>query len=129
MSIRYRDWSLDAEQQALFDSFGSMLDKYSTSAVVRSAEPLGFDENLWTTLKKSGGVSMSLPASEGGEGAGLVELCLVAEQCGRHLAPVPFVESAIACRLLARSGTEVGRTEMSRSRRWQASDSRFVGYR
>jgi alkylation response protein AidB-like acyl-CoA dehydrogenase len=114
MSIRYRDWSLDVEQQALFDSFGSMLDKYSTNAVVRSAEPLGFDENLWAIFKKSGGVSMSMPASVGGEGAGLVDLCLVAEQCGRHLAPVPFVESAVASRLLARSGAEGGRTEMSR---------------
>jgi hypothetical protein len=47
---------------------------------------------------------MGLPQQLGGGGAGLLELALVAEQFGRRIAPVPFVESAAAARLLARFG-------------------------
>ena len=48
---------------------------------------------------------MALPESSGGDGATLVDLTLVAEELGRALAPVPWIDHVCAARLLARLGT------------------------
>jgi alkylation response protein AidB-like acyl-CoA dehydrogenase len=45
---------------------------------------------------------MALPDSVGGDGATLVDLTLVAEEIGRSLAPVPWIDHVCAARLLAR---------------------------
>jgi alkylation response protein AidB-like acyl-CoA dehydrogenase len=45
---------------------------------------------------------MALPESCGGYGASLLDLVLVAEQHGRHVAPAPLVEAQVAARLVAR---------------------------
>ena len=82
------------------------MDSSPTSArrsAVRAAEPLGYDEKLWRQLGDMGAASMGLAESAGGDGAGLVDLLLVAEQAGAALAPVPFVEHAAASRALAGS--------------------------
>ena len=42
--------------------------------------------------------------SVGGDGATLVDLTLVAEEVGRALAPVPWIDHICATRLLARLG-------------------------
>ena len=47
---------------------------------------------------------MALPESAGGDGATLVDLTLVAEEIGRSLAPVPWIDHVCAARLLARLG-------------------------
>src|SRR5258708_19518236 len=47
---------------------------------------------------------MALPESVGGDGATLVDLTLVAEEIGRSLAPVPWIDHVCAARLLARLG-------------------------
>jgi alkylation response protein AidB-like acyl-CoA dehydrogenase len=104
--LRYADFSLEPEQEALFDSFGALLSRECDMDVVRGAEPLGFDADLWRTIRGAGALTMALPSRVGGDDASLVELVLVAEQCGRHLAPAPFIESVSAARLLASLQTE-----------------------
>ena len=47
---------------------------------------------------------MALPESAGGDGATLVDLTLVAEEIGRWMAPVPWIDHVCAARLLARVG-------------------------
>jgi alkylation response protein AidB-like acyl-CoA dehydrogenase len=47
---------------------------------------------------------MGLPESVGGDGATLVDLTLVAEELGRTLAPVPWIDHVVGSRLLARLG-------------------------
>jgi alkylation response protein AidB-like acyl-CoA dehydrogenase len=101
-SLRRADFSLSAEQRALRDSFAALLARECPSERVRKAEPRGFDEPLWRTLLDMQIVAMAVPAENGGEGAGLLELAVVAEEIGRRLAPVPFIESVVAARLLAR---------------------------
>jgi alkylation response protein AidB-like acyl-CoA dehydrogenase len=49
-----------------------------------------------------GASTMALPESCGGDGATLVDLTLVAEEIGRALAPVPWIDHVCAARLLAR---------------------------
>jgi len=51
-----------------------------------------------------GATTMALPESAGGDGATLVDLTLVAEEIGRSLAPVPWIDHVCAARLLARLG-------------------------
>jgi alkylation response protein AidB-like acyl-CoA dehydrogenase len=51
-----------------------------------------------------GATTMALPESCGGDGATLVDLTLVAEEIGRSLAPVPWIDHVCAARLLAQLG-------------------------
>ena len=102
--LRHGDFTLGDEQRALREAFASFLVRECPSERVRAAEPLGFDEKLWRRFVEMRAVAMGVPAGDGGDGAGLVELALVAEEVGRILAPVPFVETAVAARLLCRCG-------------------------
>jgi alkylation response protein AidB-like acyl-CoA dehydrogenase len=104
MLLRQGDFSLGEEQRALREAFDSFLARECPSERVRGAEPLGFDEDLWEQFVAMRTVAMGVAAGAGGDGAGLVELALVAEEVGRRLAPVPFVETAVAARLLSRCG-------------------------
>ena len=98
------DLGLTEEQAALVDSFGALLSKSSSPERVRAAEPEGFDPDLWRTLNDTGVVVMALPEADGGWGAQLLDLALVAEQLGRSMAAAPVIEAQVAARLLARSG-------------------------
>jgi alkylation response protein AidB-like acyl-CoA dehydrogenase len=71
---------------------------------VRAAEETGFDKSLWERMCAMGATTMALPESVGGDGATLVDLTLVAEEIGRSLAPVPWIDHVSAARLLARLG-------------------------
>jgi alkylation response protein AidB-like acyl-CoA dehydrogenase len=51
-----------------------------------------------------GATTMALPESCGGDGATLVDLTVVAEEIGRSLAPVPWIDHVCAARLLGRLG-------------------------
>jgi alkylation response protein AidB-like acyl-CoA dehydrogenase len=102
--LRNEDFSLDAEQVALRETFAAFFAKESSTTVVRAAEPLGFDPDLWGRLMGLGVTTIGVPESQGGDGAGLVELVLAAEECGRALGPVPFIETTVAGRILAAVG-------------------------
>ncbi|GGL14889.1 acyl-CoA dehydrogenase family protein [Nocardia jinanensis] len=109
--IRNNDFSLDDAQEALRDTFASFFTKECPTTRVRAAEPLGFDTQLWRRTVELGATSMGIPEQLGGDGAGLLDLVLVAEGYGSALAPVPFIEAAVAGRLLAAAGDH-------RSRPW-----------
>jgi alkylation response protein AidB-like acyl-CoA dehydrogenase len=102
--LRNEDFSLDAEQVALRETFAAFFAKECSTTVVRAAEPLGFDPELWGRLMGLGVTTMGVPESHGGDGAGLVELTLAAEEYGRAMAPVPLIETTVAGRLLAALG-------------------------
>lgn len=98
--LRAADYTLEPEQQALFETFSTFFQRQSGSERVRAAEPFGFDEALWRQLGEMRAVAMGVSEEAGGDGAGLVELSLATEPFGKHLAPVPFVEVLVAARLL-----------------------------
>ena len=52
-----------------------------------------YDETLWQTLAEQGLLGVAIPESAGGTGLGLIELCLVLEEQGRRVAPVPLYNS------------------------------------
>lgn len=80
----------------------ALLAKHSDPERVRAAEPVGFDPSLWEMLLELGVVAMGVSEAAGGWGASMVELGLVAEQIGRHVAPAPVIEAQVAARLLER---------------------------
>ncbi|HEX3963113.1 MAG TPA: acyl-CoA dehydrogenase [Trebonia sp.] len=102
--LRYTDYSLTGEQEAVRDAFREFFTSECPTAQVRAAEPVGYDAKLWRRLAELGAVTMGLPESAGGDGAGLVDLVIVAEEAGAALAPVPFAEHVAASRALAAYG-------------------------
>ena len=102
--LRRQDFTLDDDQQAVREGFGDFFAKEVPSSLVRKAEPLGFDADLWQRLIAMGATSMALPEEVGGDGATLVDLVLVAEELGKVVAPVPLIAHVVASRLLARAG-------------------------
>ena len=57
-------------------------------AVLEGKTP--YDRELWKGLAEMGFLGVAIPESYGGTGAGHLELCVIAEEIGRALAPVPF---------------------------------------
>ncbi|WP_405182703.1 acyl-CoA dehydrogenase family protein [Nocardia sp. NBC_01377] len=98
--LRRNDYSLDEEQSAVSEAFGDFFESVSTSEVVRAAVD-GFDPEVWRRAAELGIVAMAIPESQGGDGATVVDLVLVAERYGAHLAPIPLVEAIVAARLAA----------------------------
>ena len=98
------DLGLSGEQRQLVASFAAMYAQTSTSERVRAAEPVGFDPQLWAALIETGAVEMAVDESDGGWGASVLELALIAEPYGRALASVPVIEAQVAARALAACG-------------------------
>jgi alkylation response protein AidB-like acyl-CoA dehydrogenase len=95
------NFGFDDDQSSFQAMVSDFFEKSSPPAVVREAEPEGFDRDLWERTFELGLTSIAVPVERGGSGAGVVELAIAAEHAGRWLAPVPVVESVTATSLLA----------------------------
>jgi alkylation response protein AidB-like acyl-CoA dehydrogenase len=102
--LRREDYSLSEDQSDLAHAYRKFFKANCSIDAVRAAETTGFDKGLWERLCATGATTMALPESVGGDGATLVDLTLVAEELGRSLAPVPWIDHVCAARLLARLG-------------------------
>ncbi|MBP2453371.1 acyl-CoA dehydrogenase family protein [Mycolicibacterium lutetiense] len=102
--LRRLDYSLTEDHVDLQTAYRQFFKTHSDIEAVRAAEPSGFDKSLWERLCAMGATTMALPESAGGDGATLVDLTLVAEEIGRSLASVPWIDHVVAARLLARLG-------------------------
>lgn len=102
--LRRLDYSLSEDHVDLQTAYRQFFKTHSDIEALRAAEPSGFDKSLWERLCAMGATTMALPESVGGDGATLVDLTLVAEELGRSLAPVPWIDHVVAARLLARLG-------------------------
>jgi len=83
------------EQKQLKDSARKFLEKESTPQQVRAVleGDAGYDKALWKGLAEMGFTGAAIPEEHGGAGLGYLELCVIAEELGRALAPVPFSSS------------------------------------
>ena len=102
--LRRLDYSLSEDHVDLQTAYKQFFKTHCPIETVRAAEPSGFDKSLWERLCAMGATTMALPESRGGDGATLVDLTLVAEEIGRSLAPVPWIDHVCAARLLASLG-------------------------
>jgi alkylation response protein AidB-like acyl-CoA dehydrogenase len=103
--LRRIDYSLTDDHQALQAAYRNFFKTHCSIETVRAAEETGFDKSLWERLCGMGATTMALPDFVGGDGATLVDLTLVAEEIGRSLAPVPWIDHVCSARLLARLGS------------------------
>ena len=68
------------------------------------------DRSLWQGMAEMGWLGAALPEEYGGAGMGAEALCVLAEEVGRVLAPVPFSSSVcLAADALLRHGSEAQR--------------------
>ncbi|MGP0031166.1 MAG: acyl-CoA dehydrogenase family protein [Acidimicrobiales bacterium] len=99
------DFTFDAEQVALQEVARAALERACDGATVRALldEPTAMTPALWSTLVDLGWTGLLVPTAYGGSGAGLLEMCIVAEQMGRRPLPGPFFSTAVAATLAARA--------------------------
>ena len=100
MELRLRD-----EQVALRESYDALLEKTATTERLRALAGAGFDPDLWAKFCRMGAPGIAVAEADGGDGAGLAEAAVICEQIGRHVAAVPFVDTCVAVRLLAKCGS------------------------
>jgi alkylation response protein AidB-like acyl-CoA dehydrogenase len=97
------------DQKQLRDTARRFLEAKCPPAAVRAilegSEP--FDRALWQGLAEMGFLGIVIPEEHGGLGAGYLELCVVAEELGRVVAPVPFNSSVfLATEFLLAAGSD-----------------------
>lgn len=89
------NFDFSEDQKLLADQVKKFLDEHCNSQAVRKV--LDGDEchdmAVWQGLADLGLIGTAIPEEYGGTGAGYLELCLVAQQLGAHLAPVPFAST------------------------------------
>jgi alkylation response protein AidB-like acyl-CoA dehydrogenase len=102
--LRRADYAPGEDQETLRDSFSTFFRRECPTSRVREAEPGGFDADLWKQVSGMRVVAMGVPEASGGDGAGLEELVILAEEHGSCLAPLPLVEAVVGARLLAAAG-------------------------
>src|ERR1700692_5018722 len=80
------------EQRHLQETARRYLEKNGTTAEARAVleSEQGYDARLWAGLAEMGFTGAAIPEEHGGAGLGYLELCVIAEELGRALAPVPF---------------------------------------
>ncbi len=91
MNFDYSD-----EQKALKDQARRFLSAESPLSAARAVlenPATGYDSALWKKIGEQGWCGAAIPEVYGGHEFGYVELCALAEELGRALAPVPFASS------------------------------------
>ena len=91
------DFNFSEDQNAIRELAGQIFGDRATDEFLLSFSREGatYDEPLWQTLAGQGLLGIAVPEAAGGSGLGLVELCLVLEEQGRCVAPVPVFASLV----------------------------------
>ena len=103
------------ELKQLRDQARRFLAEKSPPGVVRQvldgAEP--YAGALWRDMAAMGWLGAAIPEQYGGAGLGYEGLCVLAEELGRALAPVPFASSAyMATEAILAAGSEAQKRKM-----------------
>ena len=98
----------DEQKQMAAEARRFLAAKCPTSAVRAILEgPEPYDRALWKGLAEMGFLGIVIPEEFGGLGLGYLELCVIAEEMGRALAPVPFSSSVmLATEFLLAAGSD-----------------------
>jgi alkylation response protein AidB-like acyl-CoA dehydrogenase len=101
------DFTLTPEQQDAASLARRMFADRCTQSRLREVEAADhrFDADLWKELGAAGLLGLHLPEEAGGAGLGLLELCSVAIEAGRAVAPVPLAWHTVAAAAVARFGS------------------------
>jgi acyl-CoA dehydrogenase len=106
------DFSDDLKQ--LRDQARRFLSEQCSSAVVRRSldGQEVFAADLWRDIGLMGWIGAAIPETLGGAGLGYEGLCVLAEEIGRAVAPVPFASTAyLAAEAILTAGSDAQRRE------------------
>jgi alkylation response protein AidB-like acyl-CoA dehydrogenase len=103
------NFDFSPDQKALRDQARKFLAEHASSARVRRIldgdEP--YDRELWRGVAEMGWTGTAIPEAYGGAGFGYLELCVIAEELGRSVAPIPFSSTVyLAAEALLLAGSE-----------------------
>jgi alkylation response protein AidB-like acyl-CoA dehydrogenase len=102
------DFRWSDEQNAIRELAREILEREVTPERVKQAEASAdwIDEALWRTLAGANLLGVAIPAEHGGMGYGFAELCVLLEEIGRRVVPVPALATlALGALPLAEFGT------------------------
>jgi alkylation response protein AidB-like acyl-CoA dehydrogenase len=109
------NFDFSPDQKALRDQARKFLAEHASSTRVRRVldTDTPYDEALWRGMAEMGWTGVAVPEAYGGAGFGYLELCVLAEELGRCVAPAPFASTVyLATEALLLAGTE------AQKRRW-----------
>lgn len=107
-------FGLSEEQGMIRDSFRGSLARLVTLESIRAVATgeTGLDTDLWKELTGLGMPALLISDAFGGAGLGMLEAAVVAQELGRHAAPVPFTGTAVmAPTALSLCGTDSQKAE------------------
>ena len=106
------NFDFSPDQKALREQARKFLGEHASSTRVRrileGAAP--YDAELWRGMGEMGWMGTAIPEPLGGAGFGHLELCVIAEELGRSLAPTPFASTIyLAAEALLLAGSDAQR--------------------
>ncbi|MFZ5670977.1 MAG: acyl-CoA dehydrogenase family protein [Pseudomonadota bacterium] len=111
MNFDYSD-----DQKFLKGEARKFLEARCTSAAVRRVlddDAVPFDAALWKGVAEQGWLGTAIPEAYGGLGLGHIELCAIAEELGRVVAPVPFASTVyFAAEAILLAGDEAQKADL-----------------
>ena len=104
------NFEFSEEQDLLREQAQRMLAQQCPLEKVRQVldnDDVAYDSELWQTMAELGWTAVGIPEQYGGVGLGYLELCVIAEELGRSLAPTPYASSVyLATEALLQFGSE-----------------------
>ncbi len=91
------NFDFSEDQKFLANEARKFLAAECTPAHVRTVlndSATAYHSGLWGKVIEMGWLGTSIPEEHGGLGLGMLEMCVLAEEMGRALAPVPFASTA-----------------------------------
>lgn len=91
------DFALNHEQEQLRDLAHQILSDHVTQERLRAVESgtEGFDRETWSAFARANLIGLAISEEHGGSGLGFLEVALVLEQIGRHVAPIPYLATVV----------------------------------
>jgi alkylation response protein AidB-like acyl-CoA dehydrogenase len=91
------DFTYNETQDDLRVLVRHVFDEMATPSRVGDVEQTddGIDRELWAELARSEILGVSLPEDVGGSGHGIMELCVLLEEVGRRVVPVPVLSTLV----------------------------------
>lgn len=94
------DFSLNDTQQEIRDLAARIIRDFCTQERLRELDDSGyFDPGLWTQLAESGLLGLAIDETYGGMGLDFETLCVLLEESGRYVAPVPLLPVLVTAAL------------------------------
>ena len=108
------EFGLTSDQTMMQESIDRTLARVAPLERVRKAASEPFARDVFDALVELGVPGILIPEEFGGLGLSLLDAALAAEMLGKHVAPVPFVASAVMAPLaLIGAGTDAQKKDMA----------------